>query len=182
MPELKAPLAGVKVIDCSRVLAGPYCCELLSLLGADIIKVENHAGDEGRMWPPHRGDMGSSFLGLNANKRSIAVDLKRPEGAEIVKDLVRSADALVENFKTGDMERFGLGYEDLKPLNPRLVYTSVSAFGRQGPKRPGTRLRSAACRPTAGSWRSPESRAGCPCAAGCRSWTWAPASCRRWPR
>ena len=78
MPDTKAPLAGVKVLDCSRVLAGPYCCELLSLLGADIIKVENHAGDEGRQCPPHRGDMGSSFLGLNANKRSIAIDLKTP--------------------------------------------------------------------------------------------------------
>jgi len=137
MPDTKAPLAGIKVIDCSRVLAGPYCCELLSLLGADIIKVENHAGDEGRQWPPHKGDMGSSFLGLNANKRSIAVDLKRPEGVELVRDLARGADALVENFKTGDMERFGLGYEDLKPLNPRLVYTSVSAFGRKGPRGQG---------------------------------------------
>ena len=137
MPDTKAPLAGIKVIDCSRVLAGPYCCELLSFLGADIIKIENHAGDEGRMWPPHKGDMGSSFLGLNANKRSIALDLKTPEGVAVVKDLARNADVLVENFKTGDMERFGLGYDDLEPLNRRLVYTSVSAFGRRGPKAKG---------------------------------------------
>lgn len=137
MSDIKAPLAGITVIDCSRVLAGPYCCELLSLLGADIIKVENHAGDEGRMWPPHRGDMGSSFLGLNANKRSIAVDLKTPEGVALVKDLAKNADVLVENFKTGDMERFGLGYDAIKTLNPRLVYTSVSAFGRHGPKGKG---------------------------------------------
>jgi len=137
MSDVKAPLAGIKIVDCSRVLAGPYCCELLSLLGADIIKVENHAGDEGRMWPPHEGDMGSSFLGLNANKRSIAVDLKTPAGVEIVKDLARNTDALVENFKTGDMEKFGLGYDDIKTLNPRLVYTSVSAFGRQGPRGKG---------------------------------------------
>jgi crotonobetainyl-CoA:carnitine CoA-transferase CaiB-like acyl-CoA transferase len=134
MSDNKAPLAGIKVVDCSRVLAGPYCCELLSLLGAEIIKVENHSGDEGRMWPPHKGAMGSSFLGLNANKRSIAVDLKAPAGVDIVKDLARGADVLVENFKTGDMERFGLGYDDLKPLNEKLVYTSVSAFGRRGPK------------------------------------------------
>jgi crotonobetainyl-CoA:carnitine CoA-transferase CaiB-like acyl-CoA transferase len=134
MPELKPPLSGIKVIDCSRVLAGPYCCELLSLLGAEVIKVENHNGDEGRMWPPHRGGKGSSFLGLNANKRSIAIDLKSTEGVEIVKNLARSSDVLVENFKTGDMERFGLGYDDLSPLNDRLVYTSVSAFGRHGPK------------------------------------------------
>lgn len=134
MPDSKAPLEGIKVIDCSRVLAGPYCCELLSLLGAEVIKVENHAGDEGRMWPPHKGDMGSSFLGLNANKRSIAIDLKTPEGVDIVKNLAVKADALVENFKTGDMERFGLGYDDLRILNERLVYTSVAAFGRVGPK------------------------------------------------
>ncbi len=134
MPDSKPPLAGIKVIDCSRVLAGPYCCELLSLLGAEIIKVESHAGDEGRLWPPHNGDMGSSFLALNANKRSIAVDLKSPDGVEIVKNLAAEADVLVENFKTGDMERFGLGYDDLKALNDRLVYTSVAAFGREGPK------------------------------------------------
>lgn len=137
MSDVKPPLDGIKVIDCSRVLAGPYCCELLSLLGAEVIKVENQVGDEGRMWPPHSGDMGSSFLGLNANKRSIAIDLKKPEGVEIVKDLAREADVLVENFKTGDMERFGLGYGDLKDLNPGLVYTSVSAFGRQGPRAKG---------------------------------------------
>jgi len=137
MPDMKAPLEGIKIVDCSRVLAGPYCCELLSLLGADIIKVETHAGDEGRMWPPHEGDMGSSFLGLNANKRSIAVDLKTAAGVDLVKDLARDADALVENFKTGDMERFGLGYDDMKVVNPRLVYTSVSAFGRHGPKGKG---------------------------------------------
>ena len=134
MPDSKPPLAGIKVIDCSRVLAGPYCCELLSLLGAEIIKVESRAGDEGRLWPPHKGDMGSSFLGLNANKRSIAVNLKSPDGVEIVKNLAAEADVLVENFKTGDMERFGLGYDDLKALNDRLVYTSVAAFGREGPK------------------------------------------------
>ena len=99
MPDSKPPLAGIKVIDCSRVLAGPYCCELLSLLGAEIIKVESHAGDEGRLWPPHNGDMGSSFLALNANKRSIAVDLKSPDGVEIVKNLAAEADVLVENFK-----------------------------------------------------------------------------------
>lgn len=137
MSHMKAPLSGIKIIDCSRVLAGPYCCELLSLLGADIIKVESHDGDEGRQWPPHKEDMGSSFLSLNANKRSIAVDLKTPAGVEIVTDLAREADVLVENFKTGDMERFGLGYDDLKAHNPRLVYTSVSAFGRQGPKAKG---------------------------------------------
>ena len=134
MESQAAPLAGIRVIDLSRVLAGPYCALLLSFLGAEVIKVEDHKGDEGRQWPPHRGGMGATFLGLNANKRSIAVDLKHPQGAEIVKDLVRDADVLVENFKTGDMERFGLGYETLRQINPRLVYTSISAFGRVGPR------------------------------------------------
>ena len=133
-PRQDAPLAGVRVLDCSRVLAGPYCTVLLSFLGADVVKVEDFRGDEGRQWPPHQDGMGSSFLALNANKKSIAVDLKAAQGAEIVRDLARSADVLVENFKTGDMERFGLGFEDVAPLNPRLVYTSISAFGRRGPK------------------------------------------------
>ena len=129
-----APLAGVRVLDCSRVLAGPYCTVLLSFLGAEIVKVEDFRGDEGRQWPPHRDGMGASFLALNANKKSIAVDLKDPAGAAIVRELAGTADVLVENFKTGDMERFGLGYDDVAPLNPRLVYTSISAFGRRGPK------------------------------------------------
>lgn len=137
MPNAQSPLSGITVIDCSRVLAGPYCCELLSLLGANVIKVESHIGDEGRGWPPHKGDMSSSFIGLNANKRSIAVDLKSADGVEVVKDLAREADVLVENFKTGDMARFGLGYNDLKALNSRLVYTSISAFGSRGPKAKG---------------------------------------------
>lgn len=129
-----APLAGIRVLDCSRVLAGPYCGALLSFLGAEIVKVEDFRGDEGRLWPPHRGGAGSSFLALNAGKRSIALNLKKPAGAAVVRDLAASADVLVENFKTGDMERFGLGYDDLAPHNPRLVYTSISAFGRRGPK------------------------------------------------
>ncbi len=137
MPNAQSPLSGITVIDCSRVLAGPYCCELLSLLGANVIKVESHVGDEGRGWPPHKGDMSSSFIGLNANKRSIAVDLKAADGVAVVKDLAREADVLVENFKTGDMARFGLGYNDLKALNSRLVYTSISAFGSRGPKAKG---------------------------------------------
>ena len=130
----EAPLAGIRVLDCSRVLAGPYCTVLLSFLGAEVVKVEDFRGDEGRQWPPHRDGMGASFLALNANKKSIAVNLKEPAGAAIVGALAKTADVLVENFKTGDMDRFGLGYEDLAPLNPRLVYTSISAFGRRGPK------------------------------------------------
>ncbi len=132
--NLRQPLKDIKVIDLSRVLAGPYCCVLLSFLGADVIKVESHGGDEGRTWPPHKGDMGASFLALNANKRSIALDLKTPAGVAVLKDLARTADVVVENFKTGDMARFGLGYEVLSAINPKLIYASITAFGPIGPK------------------------------------------------
>ena len=132
--ESARPLDGIRVIDCSRVLAGPYCALLLGYLGAEVIKVEGPDGDEGRRWPPHRDDMGASFLALNAGKRGIVVDLKTPEGPGIVSELAAVSDVFVENLKTGDMEKFGLGYEDLRAVNPRLVYTSVSAFGRTGPR------------------------------------------------
>jgi len=132
--DQQPPLAGLKVIDCSRVLAGPYCATLLGLMGAEVIKVEAPSGDEGRVWPPHQGEMGSSFLALNLNKRGLVLNLKKPEAIEVFKDLVRDADVLVENFKTGEMEAFGLDWPTLQALNPRLVYTSISAFGRVGPK------------------------------------------------
>jgi len=116
------------------VLAGPFCGHTLANLGADVIKVEDKKGDETRFWGPFTKDMSDSFMALNFNKRGIVVDLKNPEGAGIIKDLVKDADVLVENFKTGDMEKFGLGYDDLKAINPKLVYTSIAAFGRRGPR------------------------------------------------
>jgi len=128
------PLAGVKVVDLSRVLAGPFCAMLLSYLGAEVIKVEDGRGDETRAWPPYTKDMSTSFLAVNLNKRDIVVDLKSPEGVEVVKDLVRGADVVVENFKTGTMEKFGLSYEELKAINPKLVFASISAYGRRGPR------------------------------------------------
>ena len=128
------PLSGIRVIDLSRVLAGPYCAMLLSFLGAEVIKVEDKNGDETRQWPPFTKDMSNSFLAVNLNKRGIVVDLKAAEGREIVRELVRGADVLVENFKTGAMEKFGLSYESLKEINPALIFTSISAFGRRGPR------------------------------------------------
>ncbi len=128
------PLQGIRVLDLSRVLAGPYCAMLLSMMGAEVIKVEDRAGDEARTWPPHNRPIGSPFLGMNLNKRGIVVDLKSTAGVDLVKDMATRCDVLVENFKTGTMEKFGLDYETLKALNPRLVYTSISAFGRSGPK------------------------------------------------
>ena len=128
------PLAGIRVLDLSRVLAGPYCALLLSMMGAEVIKVEEQGGDESRTWPPLSHDLGSPYLGMNLNKRGIVLDLKAPAGVAIVKDLAAGSDVLVENFKTGTMERFGLDYDTLHGLNPRLVYTSISAFGRTGSK------------------------------------------------
>jgi crotonobetainyl-CoA:carnitine CoA-transferase CaiB-like acyl-CoA transferase len=129
-------LEGVRVVDLSRVLAGPFCGMLLSDLGADVIKVEDTgSGDESRTWPPHKDGESAAFLVINRNKRDMTLDLKAPEGVEAVKRLVAKADVLIENFRTGTMESYGLGYDVLAALNPRLVYCSVSAFGRTGPRK-----------------------------------------------
>ena len=129
-------LEGVRVVDLSRVLAGPFCGMLLSDLGADVIKVEDTgSGDESRTWPPHKDGESAAFLVINRNKRDMTLDLKTPEGVEAVKRLVARADVLIENFRTGTMESYGLGYDVLAAVNPRLVYCSVSAFGRTGPRK-----------------------------------------------
>ncbi|MBI1735264.1 MAG: CoA transferase [Candidatus Rokubacteria bacterium] len=132
------PLEGIRVVDLSRVLAGPFCGALLGDFGADVVKVEDpQVGDESRPWPPHKEGEAAGYLVNNRNKRGISVDLKSPDGVEIVRRLVRDADVLIENFRTGTMEEFGLGYETLSALNPRLIYCSVSAFGRTGPRAEG---------------------------------------------
>jgi crotonobetainyl-CoA:carnitine CoA-transferase CaiB-like acyl-CoA transferase len=133
-----APLSldGIRVIDLSRVIAGPWCGALLADLGADVIKVEDTGpGDESRTWPPYKDGEAAAYLLFNRNKRGIALDLKTPEAVEVVKRLVKGADVLVENFRTGTMESFGLGYDVLAQINPRLIYCSVSAFGRTGPRK-----------------------------------------------
>jgi crotonobetainyl-CoA:carnitine CoA-transferase CaiB-like acyl-CoA transferase len=131
-------LDGIRVVDLSRVLAGPFCGALLGDMGADVIKVEDpQVGDESRTWPPHKDGESAGYLVNNRNKRGIAVDLKAPDGVEIVRRLVRRADVLIENFRTGTMEEFGLGWDRLSAENPRLVYCSVSAFGRTGPRAGG---------------------------------------------
>jgi crotonobetainyl-CoA:carnitine CoA-transferase CaiB-like acyl-CoA transferase len=136
MANFPLALDGIRVLDLSRVIAGPWCGALLADLGADVIKVEDTgAGDESRTWPPHKDGETAAYLLFNRNKRGITLDLKAPEGVEIVKALVRRADVLVENFRTGTMESFGLGYDTLAEINPRLIYCSVSAFGRTGPRR-----------------------------------------------
>jgi crotonobetainyl-CoA:carnitine CoA-transferase CaiB-like acyl-CoA transferase len=132
MPFL--PLAGVRVLDLTKVLAGPLCGQYLGDLGADVIKIESvGAGDDTRGWPPKVEDDGAVFLSANRNKRSIALDLKTSAGRDVVLQLVRESDVFVESYRKGAMERLGLGHEALREVNPRLIYASISGFGRTGP-------------------------------------------------
>jgi len=139
MQDRSAPgaraLAGVRIIDFSHFIAGPFCTMILADLGADVVKVENAAssGDNMRAFHPQVSGESGPFLWANRNKRSVALDLTSAAGREVARDLIATADVLVENFSTGVMERFGLGYETLAPDHPRLIYCSVSAYGRQGP-------------------------------------------------
>ncbi|HEY8611944.1 MAG TPA: CoA transferase [Roseomonas sp.] len=130
----KGPLAGLRVIDLTRVLAGPLATQFLGDLGAEILKVEPPVkGDETRGFAPFIGGESHYFLGLNRGKRSLAIDLRRPEGADLLRQLVGAADILIENFRPGVMDRLGLGPEALMALNPRLIYCAISGFGLTGP-------------------------------------------------
>lgn len=131
------PLAGVRILDLSRVLAGPFCTMFLGDLGADVIKVEHPArGDDTRAWgPPFVGAESAYYLAINRNKRSVAVDLKTAAGRRIAQELARRSDVLVENFRPGTLDRLGLGYADLEPLNPGLIHCAISGFGSSGPDR-----------------------------------------------
>ncbi|MBP7891325.1 MAG: CoA transferase [Arenimonas sp.] len=127
-------LSGVKVLDLSRVLAGPWCGQMLADLGADVIKVESFEGDDTRgMGPPYIGAISAYFSCANRNKRSICIDLHKPESREIIQALVEQADVFIENFRTGTAERLGVGYEAMRAINPRLIYCSISGYGRTGP-------------------------------------------------
>jgi crotonobetainyl-CoA:carnitine CoA-transferase CaiB-like acyl-CoA transferase len=130
-------LHGIRVLDLTRNLAGPYCTMILGDLGADVVKVEQPgAGDDTRAWgPPSWGEESATFLSANRNKRAIAVDLDHPEGRAVVRELARRADVLVESFKPGSLDRRGLGWDDLRTLNDQLVYCSISAYGQVGPRR-----------------------------------------------
>lgn len=129
------PLAGLKVLDFTKVLAGPLCTQYLGDLGADIVKVEAVTiGDETRGWPPFKAaGLGTVFLNVNRNKRSIAVDLKTDEGRKIAYELAKTADVAIESFGTGVAERLGIDAKTLQALNPRLIYCSISGYGRSGP-------------------------------------------------
>ena len=138
--DLDLPLAGVRVLDLSRILAGPWCAQVLGDLGADVVKVEHpERGDDTRDWGLRTGATTTSYFdAVNRNKRSIGIDLATAEGLARVHELARDADVVVQNFKTGGAERLGLGYEDLSRENPRLVYCSIAGYG-PGPEaeRPG---------------------------------------------
>ena len=136
MADATGPLAGLKVVDVTHMLAGPYCTWLLGSLGADVVKVEHpERGDFTRSIAPHREGMSLYFASVNRNKRSLGLDLKKEDGKAVMRRLVASADILVENNRPGVMERLGLGYAALKEVNPRLVYASISGFGHTGPYR-----------------------------------------------
>jgi formyl-CoA transferase/CoA:oxalate CoA-transferase len=130
------PLEGLTVLDFSHALAGPYCTMLLAAYGARVIKIESPGqGDVGRSWgPPFQGGEASYFLGLHSSKQSLAVDLKQPEGLDICRRLAAHADILIENFRPGTMNRLGLGYASVAPLNRRLIYVSISGYGQTGPR------------------------------------------------
>jgi crotonobetainyl-CoA:carnitine CoA-transferase CaiB-like acyl-CoA transferase len=129
---MAAPLEGLKVLDCTHVIAGAWCSMMLADLGADVIKIEPLAGETTRGHPKARF---KAFDFVNRNKRSLAIDMARPQGAEAIRRLAKGADIFVENYRPGALERMGLGYGDLAKVNPALIYVSVSGFGQSGPYR-----------------------------------------------
>ena len=128
-------LAGKRIVDLTRVLGGPYCTQILGDHGAEVIKVEPPQGDEVRDWgPPFHEEDASYFIGLNRNKRSIGLDLSKQEGRDVLMRLLEGADVLVENYKPGSLEKWGIGYHDyLSKRFPRLVHLRVSGYGGEGP-------------------------------------------------
>ncbi len=130
----RKPLEGIRVLDLTRVLAGPYCTMVLANLGAEIIKIERPGtGDDSRDFGPFVNGESIYFISINRGKKSIAIDLKTKEGKELLLDLVKEVDVLAENFRPGTMEKLGLGYDVLKKANPRLIYAAMSGFGHSGP-------------------------------------------------
>lgn len=133
------PLEGVKVVDLTRVLSGPYSTMILGDFGAEIIKVETPVtGDDSRGFGPYVNGESAYYMSINRNKKSITIDTRNPKGCDLVKEMIAKADVVVENFKPGTMEKLGMGYEDLKKINPEIIYVACSGFGHNGPysKRP----------------------------------------------
>ncbi len=133
---MEYPLDGIRVIDFTQTIAGPFCTMVLAELGAEVIKVEEpRTGDETRTWPPFLGDESGYFFSVNRSKKSIAVNLKDPGGKKVAKSLIKKSDVLVENFTPGVMSRLGIDYPTVSKINPGIVYCSISAFGQSGPYR-----------------------------------------------
>lgn len=131
MPQ---PLENIKVVDLTRTLAGPFCTQNLADMGADVVKIEEpNDGDETRKWPPIWNGESTQFLSFNRNKRSLSVNLKSDEGLAIVKKLAAGADIMIESFRAGTLARFGLGYDDIRAVNPDIIYCTISGYGRTGP-------------------------------------------------
>jgi crotonobetainyl-CoA:carnitine CoA-transferase CaiB-like acyl-CoA transferase len=130
------PLHGLRVIDLTRVLAGPYCAMLLGDMGAEVLKIEEPVhGDDTRAWAPLQDGVSTFFLGMNRSKKSVALDLKSPEGAETLRRLIGTADILIENFRPGSLKKLGFDYKMVRGWNPQLIYCSITGYGQQGPKR-----------------------------------------------
>jgi crotonobetainyl-CoA:carnitine CoA-transferase CaiB-like acyl-CoA transferase len=134
-PERRGPLVGMRVIDLAHVMAGPTCARMLADMGADVVKVEKADGgdDTRRMLPPDIKGEPAAYMMMNRNKRGIVLDLKKPAGREALKRLLKTADALIENYRHDTLDKLGLGYEDLKAINPGLIFCALSGFGRTGP-------------------------------------------------
>lgn len=134
MRKIKKPFEGIKVLDFTQALAGVFATWQLADLGADVWKVERYGmGDQSRTWPPFINDLSILYASFNRNKRSISIDTAKQEGKDLIKELVKKVDVVVENFKVGTMEKLGIGYEELKKWNPKIVYASASGFGIEGP-------------------------------------------------
>jgi crotonobetainyl-CoA:carnitine CoA-transferase CaiB-like acyl-CoA transferase len=137
LAESVRPLAGVRVLDFTKILAGPLCTQYLADLGADVVKVEPPAGDDTRSWPPFEDGVGAIFTAVNRNKRGIVLDLRTPGGLAVAHDLARASDVVVESFGPGVADRLDIGWDTLARINPRLVYASVSGYGTRGPMKDG---------------------------------------------
>jgi CoA:oxalate CoA-transferase len=132
--EAPGALSGIRILDFTRMLAGPLCTALLADIGAEVIKIENRdGGDDARNFFPRKGNESTYFMLLNRGKKSLTIDLKSEKGLELIEALVKESDVVVENFRPGDAKRLGIDYARLSAINPRLIYASISGFGQRGP-------------------------------------------------
>ena len=130
------PLEGIRVLDLTRVLSGPYCTMLLADMGAEVIKIETpEHGDDSRAYPPFDKNISAYYANLNRNKKSVALNLRDEKAKDVLRELIKKSDVFVENFKPGTIAKMGFSYEEVKKLNPNIVFASISGFGQTGPYR-----------------------------------------------